>query len=179
MRSALALAGLVLLAAGAWLYLTAPERHGFHASAARGPVSLSDFEDAAGRPVSLASFRGKLVVLNLWAAWCAPCLEEMPALDRLAGKLPPDRFAVVAVTEAGPGDALARRAFDRLRLAHLALYLDPAGNIAREMGARGTPTTVILGPRGEALAYREGAAEWDSDAMISYLTKLAGPAPRS
>lgn len=172
----LAIAAAGMLATAGLLYLRSPARVGLHALAATGPVKLSAVVNASGVPVSIDSFRGKVVILNLWAAWCAPCLEEMPSLDRLAGKLPQQAFAVVAVAVDPPGDTASSRAFTRMSLAHLALYLDPPpGRLAKEVGARGTPTTVILGPDGSAISYREGATDWDSDEMVVYLRGL-GPA---
>ena len=67
------------------------------------PARLSPFLDASGKEVSIASFRGKTVILSLWAPWCIPCLQEMPSLDRLAGRLPD--VAVVAVTKDSVGDS--------------------------------------------------------------------------
>ena len=140
---------------------------------------LSPFVDASGAPVSIESFRGRTVVLNLWAPWCVPCLQEMPSLDRLAARLPDAAFAVVAVTRDPAGDSPSQRTFARMGLKRLKLYLDPQGKLEPEMGARGFPTTLILGRDGVPLAYREGAADWDSDAMVARLEALAGRAGRA
>ncbi len=139
------------------------------------PAKLSPFLDAAGRPVRIEDFRGRTVVLNLWAPWCVPCLQEMPSLDRLAARLPKD-FAVVAVTKDPVGASPSKQTFERMGLKRLALYLDPEGKLGPEIGARGFPTTLILGPDGVPVAYREGAADWDIDAMVA---KLEGFALRS
>jgi thiol-disulfide isomerase/thioredoxin len=138
------------------------------------PAKLSAFLDAAGNRVAIESFRGKIVILNLWAPWCVPCLQEMPSLDRLAARLPEKDFAVVAVTKDAVGDSPSKSTFDRMGLKRLSLYLDPKGALPGEFGSRGFPTTLILGPDGAPLAYREGAADWDSDAMIANLDRLAG-----
>ena len=143
------------------------------------PAKLSPFLDAAGNPVSIDSFRGKVVILNLWAPWCVPCLQEMPSLDRLAARLPDRDFAVVAVTKDVVGDSPSKTTFDRMRLKRLKLYLDPKGSLAPQVGARGFPTTLILGADGTPLAYREGAADWDSDDAIARLDKLAGRSRRA
>ena len=140
------------------------------------PARLSAFVDAAGAPVSIEAFRGKTVLLNLWAPWCGPCLAEMPSLDRLAGRLPEKDFAVVAVTKDPVGESPSRRTFERMGLKRLALYLDPEGKLEPELGARGFPTTLILSREGVPLAYREGAAEWDSAAMVAKLEALAARA---
>ena len=140
---------------------------------AEAPARLSPFFDAAGRPVRIEDFRGKTIVLNLWAPWCGPCLEEMPALDRLAARLPNKDFAVIAVTKDPVGDSPSKRMFEKMGLKRLNLYLDPEGKLATEANARGFPTTLILGPDGAPLAYREGAADWDGDAMVAKLEALA------
>ena len=139
----------------------------------RQPAKLSAFVDGAGRPVSIESFRGRTVILNLWAPWCVPCLQEMPSLDRLAARLPDNDFAVVAVTRDPVGESPSKRTFDRMGLKRLKLYLDPEGKLGPEIGARGFPTTLIVGRDGAPLAYREGAADWDSDAMAARLEALA------
>ncbi len=139
----------------------------------REPVELSAFLDASGRPVSIEAFRGKTVILNLWAPWCGPCLQEMPSLDRLAARLPDKDFAVVAVTKDPVGPSPSSETFERMGLKRLKLYLDPEGRLATGLSARGFPTTLIVGRDGAALAIREGAAEWDSDAMVAKLEALA------
>ena len=145
----------------------------------KDPARLSPFVDESGAPASVASFRGKVVVLNLWAPWCLPCLKEMPSLDRLAARLPDKDFAVLAVTKDVIGDTPSRRAFDAMRLSRLKLYLDPKGRIEKEVGARGFPTTLILGPDGAPLAYREGEADWDSPEMMTRLETFASRRRRS
>ena len=139
----------------------------------REPARLSPVFDEAGRAVPIESFRGKTVILNLWAPWCAPCLREMPSLDRLAARLPAKDFAVVAVTKDPIGPSPSKDLFDRMALKRLTLYLDPDGRLAPELGARGYPTTLVVGANGAPLAFREGAADWDSDAMVARLDELA------
>ncbi len=128
-------------------------------------------DTGAAKPID--AFRGKTVILNLWAPWCAPCLQEMPSLDRLAARLPGADFAVVAVTKDPVGNSPSRRTFDRMGLKRLKLYLDPEGKLASAIEARGFPTTLILDRDGAPVAYREGAADWDSDAMVAKLEALA------
>ena len=97
----------------------------------------------------------------------------MPSRDRLAGRLPEKDFAIVAVTKDPVGPSPSKQTFDRMGLKRLKLYLDPDGKLAAELNARGFPMTLILGRDGAPLAYREGAAEWDSDAMVAKLEALA------
>ncbi|MBI5320033.1 TlpA disulfide reductase family protein [Bradyrhizobium sp.] len=142
-----------------------------------GPAKLSAFADENGASVSIEAFRGKVLVLNLWAAWCVPCIQEMPSLDRLAARMPAESFAIVAVNQDKGSEATARHAFKRMNLQTLKLYLDPSRALSREIGTRGMPTTVIFGPLGEPLSYREGAAEWDSEDFVRYLESLSPRAP--
>ena len=138
----------------------------------KDPVALSPIIDEAGRRAAVEDFRGKVVIINLWAPWCAPCLKEMPSLDRLAARLPAKDFAVVAVAKDPVGDTPSKRAFAAMKLNRLKLYLDPEGALEHEIAARGYPTTLILGADGAPLAVREGEAEWDSDAMVAKLERL-------
>ena len=176
----LAIAGAAMFGAAAWLALTPTSTRRLTRLPADAPARLSQFYDRSGAAVPIERFRGKIVVLNLWAAWCGPCIEEMPSLDRLAEKLPQDRYAVIAVSQDRSGAQAAGPAFERLALRRLELYLDPDGKLGAEIGARGMPTTLILGPDGAPLAYREGAAVWDSDETVAYLHGLAkGARPSS
>lgn len=109
---------LVLVAAGLLAMAGLRAMHPVATSAlvelyGQGPTKLSPFLDAAGNPVSIDSFRGKVVILNLWAPWCVPCLQEMPSLDRLAARLPDKDFAVVAVTKDPVGDSPSKTTFDK------------------------------------------------------------------
>jgi thiol-disulfide isomerase/thioredoxin len=143
------------------------------------PATLSPLVDEQGTEVSVDSFRGKVLILNLWAPWCAPCLKEMPSLDRLAARLPETDFAVAAVTKDAPGDTPSKRAFDAMGLHRLKLYLDPKGQLEPEVGARGFPTTLILGSDGTPIAYREGATDWDNPDMVARLETFAARPLRS
>ena len=102
----------------------------------------------------------------------------MPALDRLAGRLPPKDFAIAAVTRDGFGDTPSKRAFEAMGLRNLKLYLDPKGELEAQIGARGIPATVILGRDGALLGFREGAADWDSAEMIDRLGQFAAQSAR-
>lgn len=145
---------------------------GLQSLASDAPAQLSSFVDEAGAPISVEAFRGRILVLNLWASWCVPCLQEMPSLDWLAEVLPQDQFAVIAVSQDRSAPETVKRSFERLGLHRLKLYLDPAGKLAKEIGARGMPTTLILSAEGKPLSFREGAATWDSEDTLKYLRGL-------
>jgi thiol-disulfide isomerase/thioredoxin len=131
--------------------------------------------DSDGGEVEPGSFLGQGVVLNFWATWCPPCVEEMPALDRLHAALANDRITVVAASQDRGGAAVVRAFYERLRLRGLPIWLDPRGAAGRAFGVRGLPTTVILDREGRERARLEGAAAWDAPAAIAELRRLIPP----
>src|SRR5713101_3072283 len=157
-RSALAFATVALVAAaiGAFYYLSrspAPQSaatHGPPFARAMTPKEIPalQFEDAAGHTRSLADFKGKLVLLNLWATWCAPCREEMPALDRLQAELGGPRFEVVALSIDQNGVDAVRKFYAEVGVRNLAIHLDPSGRSIRELSTVGVPTTLLLDREG-------------------------------
>lgn len=172
-------AGLaLLLAAGAaWWTQRAPEGRpplvgtvaSFVLADRPEPAPEITFSDAAGNTLRLADFKGKVVLVNLWATWCAPCVKEMPALDRLQAKLGGADFAVLALSIDREGLAKVQPFFDAHKIAALAPYLDPGGRSPAQLGARGLPTTLLLDRDGTVVGRQEGAAEWDDDSSIALL----------
>lgn len=141
---------------------------------ARGePVAL-DFVDGAGAARSLAEWRGRVVLVNLWATWCAPCVEEMPALDRIAARLGGPDFDVVAISVDRQGAAVVTPFLGKLGLSRLAPYLDPSNAAVRVLGAPGLPVSVVLDRDGRELGRVLGAAEWDSPAFEALLRRAIG-----
>jgi thiol-disulfide isomerase/thioredoxin len=142
------------------------------------PAPQASFSDAAGRDLSLADFKGRVVLLNFWATWCAPCVREMPTLDRVQGKLGAHGLSVIAVSEDRGGLEAVGPFVKQLGLQHLEIYLDPRGTLAREFGLAGLPTTLLIDAEGRLVGGLEGPAEWDSnDALILiryYLDRIAG-----
>ncbi len=124
------------------------------------PMPDTPFTNAAGKVLSLAKFRGKVVLLNFWATWCAPCRREMPALDRLQGMLGGPRFEVVALSVDRTGLKAVRPFFEEVGLKTLAVYLDPRGKVQRIFNITRFPTTVLIDARGFEVGRVEGPAEW-------------------
>jgi thiol-disulfide isomerase/thioredoxin len=121
------------------------------------------FQDATGRERSLADWRGKVVLLNLWATWCVPCRKEMPALDRLQAEMGSDRFEVVAVSVDRSGVQGARKFLDETKVGRLALYADPSARLAATLRAIGLPATLLIDAEGREVGRLLGPAEWDGE----------------
>ena len=121
------------------------------------------FQDAAGRTRTLADWRGKVVLLNLWATWCLPCRKEMPAPDRLQGELASDAFEVVAVSVDRTGLPGARKFLEQAGAARLGLYADGSARLAATLRAAGLPASVLLDREGREIGRLLGPAAWDGE----------------
>jgi thiol-disulfide isomerase/thioredoxin len=127
------------------------------------PLPEFSFQDATGRERTLADWRGKVVLLNLWATWCVPCRKEMPALDRLQAEMGSDRFEVVAVSVDRTGLQGARKFLDETKAGRLALYAEPSARLASTLRAVGLPATLLIDAEGREIGRLLGPAEWDSE----------------
>jgi thiol-disulfide isomerase/thioredoxin len=121
------------------------------------------FQDGEGRERTLAAWRGKVVLLNLWATWCIPCRKEMPALDRLQQELGSDKFEVVAVSVDRKGIAGAKKFLNDTKVGKLALFVDPTMRMTSQLRAPGLPATLLIDAQGREIGRLLGPAEWDSE----------------
>ena len=135
---------------------------GFVFKSAPEELPQAPFVDAEGRERTLADWKGKVVLLNLWATWCAPCRKEMPALDRLQASLGSDKFEVVAVSVDRTGIEGARKFLDEIKVRRLAVLADPAARMATTLKAIGLPATLLIDADGREIGRMVGPAEWDS-----------------
>jgi len=135
------------------------------------PDALFVTQDRASH--SLAEFKGRGMVVNLWATWCAPCVAEMPSLESLSKALAPQDIAVLPMSSDRGGAEVVQAWFQQHGITGLPVLLDPKGALARAFGARGIPTTVIINRDGRQVARLEGAADWgqpEAQATIRELT---------
>jgi thiol-disulfide isomerase/thioredoxin len=131
------------------------------------PSDNATWQNARGKDLTLADFKGKVVLVNFWATWCSPCIRELPSIDRLQASLGGDQFTVVAISIDRGGKPVAERMVKRLKLKHLALYLDPKIESAKKMGVVSMPTTFIFDRKGREIGKLVGAAEWDEAEAVA------------
>jgi thiol-disulfide isomerase/thioredoxin len=147
---------------------------------AENPLRMPDvaFHDAAGAERRLSDWRGRTLLLNLWATWCIPCRKEMPALDTLEGTLGGDRFEVVAVNIDTRDPAKPHAWLQEVGVNKLAYYADPSAQVFQDLKlvgrAFGLPTTVLVDPAGCEIGTVAGPAEWASQDGISLVRAAIG-----
>lgn len=150
---------------------------------AREPGRLPDlaFTGPDGAPRTLADYRGRTILLNLWATWCAPCRQEMPALDRLQAALGGPEFEVVAINIDTRNLGKPRAWLKEAGVERLAYYADPEAKVFQDLRrvgkAIGMPTTVLIDPQGCELALINGPAEWASEDALRLVRAALGRDP--
>lgn len=127
------------------------------------------FKDERDESITLAAFRGKTVLVNFWATWCAPCLKEMPSLDRLQAKLGGAKFRVVAISMDRSGGEAVLPFFERINVKHLTPYYDLNSEVGRAVGALGLPTSLLVDAGGYEIGRLVAPAEWDSPEAVALI----------
>lgn len=133
------------------------------------PRELPDlrFSDPAGHPVGLSDFHGRVILLNLWATWCPPCREEMPALDRLNARLGGDKFLVVTLALDSP--VKSKLFLQQIKATTLQAYTDSQGSALSALGVTTVPTTLLINAQGREVGRLSGAAAWDEKAALELI----------
>lgn len=182
-RLALGLALAAVLALGLWsLNWRSAEKESAPAPSAAGavfrvhpaPLEVPDiaFEHGAGGRRALADFRGRHVLVNIWATWCAPCREEMPALSRLQQKLGGPQFHVLALSiDSGGADAV-KRFYREVGVDTLEVYVDRSLQATSALRVVGVPTTLLLDREGREIARHVGPAQWDGAPAVESIRRL-------
>jgi thiol-disulfide isomerase/thioredoxin len=143
------------------------------------PLPALRFVDGAGRPRALAEFWGKGLLLNLWATWCVPCRQEMPALDRLQMRLGGPAFEVVALSIDRAGLPAVAAFYRELGLRALAAYVDASGSAGRDLGVPGIPATLLVDTHGREVGRAFGAKAWDAPEVVREIERRLGRDPAS
>ncbi|MDB5637124.1 MAG: thiol:disulfide interchange protein [Bradyrhizobium sp.] len=162
----------------------APLAHGEVAALtmATSPLRLPDlaFEDADGKSRKLSEWRGRTVLVNLWATWCVPCRKEMPALDGLQTKLGGPDFEVVAVNIDTRDPEKPKSFLKEANLTRLGYFTDQKAKVFQDLKAigraLGMPTSVLVDGQGCEIATIAGPAEWDSDDAVKLISAAVKPA---
>jgi len=139
------------------------------------PLGAFTFQDGNGKERTIADWKGKVVLLNLWATWCAPCRKEMPGLDRLQKVLGSDKFEVLALAVDRAGPEKARKFLAETKVERLPLYIDTTARAGSALRAIGMPTTLLLDAEGREIGRLVGPAEWDSEDALRLIRAQLGP----
>lgn len=127
------------------------------------------YVDGDGNAHALADLRGGGLVLNFWATWCAPCVAEMPALDRLQGRLGTGGIRVLPLSGDRNGAEAVRAFYAKTGVGHLPVAVDAGLKVARAFKVKGLPTTVLIDAKGRERGRLVGAAPWDSEEAMKLL----------
>ncbi len=130
------------------------------------------FTDAEGRAATLDDFRGRVVLLNLWATWCVPCRREMQALDRLQATLGGADFIVLPLAVDRGGIVPVKRFYEQFGLKALAIFADASAETVGRLGSPGIPTTLLIDRDGREIGRQLGAAAWDGPQAIRSFRRL-------
>ena len=180
----------VLQFVDAWLVMVAALVLATSAAAAEGPLANRfilrgnpkllqsiQFMDGKGHARQLSDFRGKTILLNIWATWCVPCRKEMPALDRLQVALGGPDFEVVPLSIDRGGPDVVRQFYKSVGIQKLRMYLDVSGDATRKLAVVGLPTTLLLDREGRETARLIGPADWDTPDNVEFLRCIFNNVP--
>ena len=135
------------------------------------PISSLKFEDFSGNEIELNDYHGKLVIINFWATWCAPCKKEMPSLDRLYQDKKFENLKVFAINMEQPNKLKTKKFFDDLNIKKLEIFFDQNLNFVKEFKLRGVPTTILINKKGEEFARIIGEVNFQDKKFVKWLLK--------
>ena len=129
------------------------------------------FKNNKGEIIKLSKFRNKLVVLNFWATWCAPCREEMPSLDQLASNKNFKNISVIPINIGRESQSKSEIFFKEINIVNLNIYYDSSTELPNKLSLRGVPTTILVNKNGEEFARILGAVDFKNKELIKWLNK--------
>ena len=135
------------------------------------PILSLIFEDFSGNEINLNHYVGKLVIINFWATWCAPCKKEMPSLDKLYQVNNFKNLQVFAVNMEQPNTLKTKKFFTNLNIQKLEIFFDRNLNFVKEFKLRGVPTTVLINKKGEEFARIIGEVNFQDKKFLKWLSK--------
>ena len=135
------------------------------------PISSIIFEDFSGNKINLKDYKGKLVVINFWATWWAPCKKVMPSLDNLYQDSNFKNLQIFAVNMEQPNMVKTKKFFKELNIKKLSIYFDKNLNFVKEFKLRGVPTTIIINKKGEEFARIIGEINFQDEKFVKWLSK--------
>ncbi|MCL1144348.1 TlpA disulfide reductase family protein [Shewanella gaetbuli] len=136
------------------------------------PIAQVDFSKLDDSKVDFEAYKGKVVVINVWATWCPPCVRELPALDRLASKIDKDNFVLLPISIDADGKEIVQPFLASLALEEFESYFDPQQNLREVFPLETIPATFILNPQGELVAYVRSYVDWDDENAIEFLEQF-------
>ncbi|WP_394132465.1 TlpA disulfide reductase family protein [Shewanella maritima] len=143
------------------------------------PIALVDFDTIDGTKIDFEQYKGKVVVINMWATWCPPCVRELPALDRLEKALDKDDFALLPISIDAQGKEIVQPFLEKLELTEFTSYFDPQQNLREVFPLETIPATFILNKQGELVAFVRTYVDWDDENALTFLEQFNTPAETS
>tara|TARA_B100000686_G_C16571773_1_gene853312 strand:- start:347 stop:886 length:540 start_codon:yes stop_codon:yes gene_type:complete len=135
------------------------------------PISALKFEDFSGNKINLKNYHGKLVIINFWATWCAPCKKEMPSLDKLSQNLKFKNLLIFPINMEKPNTVKTKKFFSDLKIKKLEIFFDENLNFVKEFKLRGVPTTILINKKGEEFARIIGEVDFQEKKFVEWLLK--------
>jgi len=134
------------------------------------PISSIIFEDISGNEINLKDYHGKLIIINFWATWCAPCKEEMPSLDSLYQENNFRNLKIFAVNMEQPSISKTKKFFTDLKIKKLEIFFDSNLNFVKKFKLRGVPTTILINKKGEEFARVIGSINFQDKKFLKWLS---------
>jgi thiol-disulfide isomerase/thioredoxin len=138
------------------------------------PLPALEFTDVEDKKLTFADFQGKVLLVNLWATWCPPCIAEMPSLDRLQAATDKDKFLVLPLSLDGPSRPKVVPFYKDKKLAHLGIYFDKARKAMAALDVSLLPTSILVDAQGREIGRMEGEAHWDKPEAIALIKAAVG-----